>query len=325
MSQCATAPCSVSTGESRCTCAGTRDRGASAGTRGGSRGADLRLPAGIDDVDLRGDLVSRPEPGPRHQRERRRWRSSRRTPPGRARPASPARSRPGRSRRPWRSGRPAAAPAARCVGDHRVERGGRPVDHRRVERAAQRPRPRARRSSARTSSACTRGGPGARSRVGVVDQHVLLDVRRRAGSRPGRWSRDLRAEVVEAAVGVREPGAAAVGTDGHAASLAVTPSLNARNPSKAITDARADAKCPRTAVTRTASARRRTGHARGAPLPGPRDRPAGRADRGDRRPRAHRRPGVRASTVAEVEQAIADLDRQRSQLRLTGRTFLSTW
>lgn len=36
----------------------------------------------------------------------------------------------------------------------------------------------------------------------------------------------------------------------------------------------------------------------------------------------HDRPGVRASTVAEVHQAIADLEKQRSQLRLTGRTFL---
>ena len=34
------------------------------------------------------------------------------------------------------------------------------------------------------------------------------------------------------------------------------------------------------------------------------------------------RPGVRASTVGNVRQAITDLDRQRSQLRLTGRTFL---
>jgi len=34
------------------------------------------------------------------------------------------------------------------------------------------------------------------------------------------------------------------------------------------------------------------------------------------------RAGVRQSTVAEVHQAIADLDRQRSQLRLAGRTFL---
>lgn len=36
----------------------------------------------------------------------------------------------------------------------------------------------------------------------------------------------------------------------------------------------------------------------------------------------HDRPGVRASTVAEVRQAIADLDRQATQLRLVGRTFL---
>jgi LacI family transcriptional regulator len=36
----------------------------------------------------------------------------------------------------------------------------------------------------------------------------------------------------------------------------------------------------------------------------------------------HRRPGVRPSTVAEVEQAVADLERQRSQLRIGGRTFL---
>jgi LacI family transcriptional regulator len=34
------------------------------------------------------------------------------------------------------------------------------------------------------------------------------------------------------------------------------------------------------------------------------------------------RPGVRASTAATVTQAIADLDRQRSQLRVNGRTFI---
>lgn len=34
------------------------------------------------------------------------------------------------------------------------------------------------------------------------------------------------------------------------------------------------------------------------------------------------RPGVRASTASNVRQAITDLDRQRSQLRLSGRTFL---
>ena len=31
---------------------------------------------------------------------------------------------------------------------------------------------------------------------------------------------------------------------------------------------------------------------------------------------------MRASTVSNVRQAITDLDRQRSQLRLNGRTFL---
>jgi LacI family transcriptional regulator len=36
----------------------------------------------------------------------------------------------------------------------------------------------------------------------------------------------------------------------------------------------------------------------------------------------HARGGVRASTVREVEQAIVDLDRQRSQVRLGGRTFM---
>jgi len=34
------------------------------------------------------------------------------------------------------------------------------------------------------------------------------------------------------------------------------------------------------------------------------------------------RAGVRASTAGNVQQAITDLDRQRSQLRLNGRTFL---
>ena len=36
----------------------------------------------------------------------------------------------------------------------------------------------------------------------------------------------------------------------------------------------------------------------------------------------NKRPGVRASTAANVEQAIADLDQQRSQLRVNGRAFL---
>jgi LacI family transcriptional regulator, galactose operon repressor len=36
----------------------------------------------------------------------------------------------------------------------------------------------------------------------------------------------------------------------------------------------------------------------------------------------HGRPGVRAGTAIEVEQAISDLDRQRAQLRIGGRTFL---
>jgi LacI family transcriptional regulator len=36
----------------------------------------------------------------------------------------------------------------------------------------------------------------------------------------------------------------------------------------------------------------------------------------------HGRPGVRAATTAQVEQAVAELDRQQSQVRLSGRTFL---
>ncbi|WP_279102178.1 LacI family DNA-binding transcriptional regulator [Gordonia bronchialis] len=36
----------------------------------------------------------------------------------------------------------------------------------------------------------------------------------------------------------------------------------------------------------------------------------------------HGRPGVREVTIRQVEQAIADLDRQRTQLRLSGRQFL---
>ena len=36
----------------------------------------------------------------------------------------------------------------------------------------------------------------------------------------------------------------------------------------------------------------------------------------------HGRPGVRAAAVSQVEQAIAELDRQQSQVRLSGRTFL---
>jgi LacI family transcriptional regulator len=36
----------------------------------------------------------------------------------------------------------------------------------------------------------------------------------------------------------------------------------------------------------------------------------------------NKRPGVRENTVAEVNQAIADLDKQRAQLRLNGRRYL---
>ena len=36
----------------------------------------------------------------------------------------------------------------------------------------------------------------------------------------------------------------------------------------------------------------------------------------------HERPGVRENTRAEVMQAIADLDKQRAQLRLNGRRYL---
>lgn len=36
----------------------------------------------------------------------------------------------------------------------------------------------------------------------------------------------------------------------------------------------------------------------------------------------HRRPGVRTGTVLQVEQAIADLERQSTQIRLSGRTFM---
>jgi hypothetical protein len=36
----------------------------------------------------------------------------------------------------------------------------------------------------------------------------------------------------------------------------------------------------------------------------------------------NQRPGVRENTTAEVMQAIADLDKQRAQLRLVGRRYL---
>ena len=36
----------------------------------------------------------------------------------------------------------------------------------------------------------------------------------------------------------------------------------------------------------------------------------------------HERPGVRASTVVEVHQAITDLERQRTQVRIGRRAFL---
>ena len=36
----------------------------------------------------------------------------------------------------------------------------------------------------------------------------------------------------------------------------------------------------------------------------------------------HGRDGVRAETVAQVERAVAELERQRAQVRLSGRTFM---
>lgn len=39
----------------------------------------------------------------------------------------------------------------------------------------------------------------------------------------------------------------------------------------------------------------------------------------------NQRGGVRAGTVDEVRRAVADLDRQKSQLSLGGRTFIVDW
>ena len=116
MSQCATAPCNVSTGEVRCTCAGYVDQmliGHKAEVIVAVR--NLLCPTGIDDIDLRGDLITRAQPGladdgegvvgvvvGEHLR-------------GRAARASARRSRSGRWRRACRSGRRAASPAARCA------------------------------------------------------------------------------------------------------------------------------------------------------------------------------------------------------------------
>ena len=50
--------------------------------------------------------------------------------------------------------------------------------------------------------------------------------------------------------------------------------------------------------------------------------PSRRAQRGHRRPRAQRARRRAREHRAEVRQAIADLDRQRTQLRLVGRTFI---
>ena len=63
MSQCATAPCRVSTGDVRCRCAGIFGQ-----LFGGNEAEvivamwNLLCPTGIDDIDLRGDLISRAKP-----------------------------------------------------------------------------------------------------------------------------------------------------------------------------------------------------------------------------------------------------------------------
>ena len=145
--------------------------------------------------------------------------------------------------------------------------------------------------SARASSACTSAVFG---RVAGVDQHVLRDVARRAGSRPSSvFCSTSGPEVLQAAVGGGEPRHA------FEARVAEEHRRPLKRPQKPLTlygvkhpyrirEIAAQSGLSEATVDRV----------------------------------LHGRGGVRESTVREVQQAIADLDRQRSQVRLGGRTFM---
>ena len=208
MSQCATAPCSVSAARHP-----VHVRGIGRQLVGVDEAEvvvavrNLRCATGIDDVDLRGDLVARAEPGLARPGRARRWRSSRRTPAGSC-SASFCAAFQIRSLAP---GLPKWSPAAAPVGALRVDQ--------LVERVAGRDRPRRRRTrpsntttpgpsvSARISSACRarRSGFGERGRR--VDEDTRAHV---VGMRVvGEIGVLLKGgdERLEAAVGLLDPGA----------------------------------------------------------------------------------------------------------------------
>ena len=161
--------------------------------------------------------------------------------------------------------------------------------------------------SARASSACTLapGASAARSRVAVVDQHVLLDARRRAGSRPGRSSarRPRRKSSSRQSVGGR-----AGRCSGHRRAQRGAVALDRRPLREAV---------KKPISLRASDAATRSGSARSPGQAGP--------ERGHRRPRAQR-PRRRAGEHrrARSSRPIAELDRQQTQVRLGGRTFMST-
>ncbi len=168
---------------------------------------DLRLAAGVDHVDLRGDLVAGAEPGLGDQREDVVGVVARRTSPGRGRRTCPARPRSGRWRRAWRSGRRRRVPAAFCSAiisaKTAVARSTTPASNAPWNTTMPGP------SIERTGQlglhvAAALDGGGVLAQTGAVDEHALLD---RVGVgvvgqvRRGEAALDEGAEVVQGAVG----------------------------------------------------------------------------------------------------------------------------
>ena len=239
----------------------------------------LCLSARAYDVDLRGDLVAGTEPGVADQRQDvvgvvvdegvgiAHGQLLQRV------PDPVVRARGGEVVARGRAGRP-------LVGDHRVERGGHPVH--RIEVGEGAPED----DEARPVGQCPdqldlhRGPVGGGAEGGrVVDQDLLDQLSRvRVVGRVGAGGEDGD-EVLDPAVVLGQPRRRA-GDRGHSGAS-----------SRCLPGPASAARIPRSTPKSHQKAIRSAG---GSPLPGPRDRAAGRSERGDRRPRAAR-PARRAA------------------------------
>ena len=172
----------------------------------------LRRAAGIDDIDLRGDLVAGCRATPRSPARPRCWRSSARTAADRAGRAFPARSRCGRWRRAWRNDRRRwhwrrAAPRSwrrSCRWRHRPRQ-----DRRTHPRTAGCPGRSfsASRPLRHQRLAALRLGRGAADVVALVGQNVVMNGARQRVIGEAGVALDQPPEILQAAIGVADPDA----------------------------------------------------------------------------------------------------------------------